>query len=354
MIITFNATAYDARPSGARNRTVGLAAALLRAKVSVRIFVPYGHSIREDVAREHGGEFPGDHFEQIGSPLDPANAVRRSMRSRNWFARRISRETDAFVTDYYPLLTKLPTLVTAHDLRYFAAPRHERTLRAIWFRSRFPKIARRAARLVVPTEAVLREAVEFLGVDASRVVVVGNGLSRQWRTAEPAGAPGTHFLAVGMSERRKDLAVLLAAMRLAPAAPPLVVVTRGRRPFAARDLVDSGRIRFVDTPTDADVVALCRGAVALLHPSRYEGFGLPVIEAMSVGVPVLAARQAAVEEVAGGFATLLPPGDAAAWAAAMSSVPPVPPGARDRAHAFTWDRAAASLVSAVEAVASEA
>src|SRR6185503_9337428 len=96
-----------------------------------------------------------------------------------------------------------------------------------------------------------------------------------------------HFLAIGMYERRKDLPTLLAAIRRLPGTA-LVVAGRGKPP---RDAMQ--RVRFVGALDDARVVGLCRGAKALLHPSRYEGFGLPVIEAMSLGVPVLAARQAA-------------------------------------------------------------
>jgi glycosyltransferase involved in cell wall biosynthesis len=347
LIVGLNATAYDGRPSGARSRAVGLAAALLRAGHMLRLYVPRGASLREDVARELGGAVPDDLFEQVGTPLDPASPVRRAIESRRWFDRRLPSDTDVFVTDYYPVLSRVRTFVTVHDLRYFAAREHEPAARAAWFRAVFPRIARRAAGVVVPTRAVASEAATYLRAAPERVHVVANGLARAWRDAPPAAGAGTHFLAVGTSERRKDLATLLAALRRAPSSPPLVVAGRGRVPPAARDLVASGRVRFAGEVGDDALVALCREAVALLHASRYEGFGLPVVEAMSLGVPVLAARQAAVLEVAGGFATLLPPDDADAWATAMSSVAPPPRAARDHARAFTWDAAAAALVNAV-------
>jgi len=352
LIFALNATAFDDRPSGARTRLVGMTAAFLRAGVSVRVFIPIGTSIHGDVRREFGAEPPEDHFEQIPSDLDPARPVRRWRRSHAWFGRRVSRGMDAFVTDYYPAITKVPTLLTVHDLRYFAARGTEPQLRAAWFRAVYPRIARRAARIVVPTQSMAREVERFLGVDAARIVVAPNGLSRAWREAAPAAGSGSHLLMVGFDERRKDLATVLAALRRAPSAPPLVLVGRGRLPFAARDLVRAGRVRLAEV--DEDVVALARDAAALVHPSRYEGFGLPVIEAMSVGVPVIAARCAAVEEIAGGFATLLPAGDVDAWAAAVSSIVPSPPAARDHAHSFTWDRAAAPLIDAARAVASGA
>jgi glycosyltransferase involved in cell wall biosynthesis len=113
-------------------------------------------------------------------------------------------------------------------------------------------------------------------------------------------------------------------------------------------------VRFVGVTGDAQLVDLVRTSSAVLHPSRYEGFGMTVIEAMSCGVPVLAARCDAVEEVAGGHATLLPAGDADAWAAALTAVQPPDAGARDHAHRFTWDSAARALVEAARCVASEA
>lgn len=347
MILVVNATAFDERPSGAKNRAIGLTAALLRAGVHVRLYVPVETSLREDVKRELGADIPEDRFEQIPSELDPSGPIRRAAASREWFAHRISSDTDAFLTDYHPVLTKLPTFVTVHDLRYFAARRTEPALRAAWFRRVFPPMARRAAGIVVPTRAVGDEVSRFLGTDPAAVVVAGNALSRAWRDTAPSSGQCAHLLMIGFDERRKDLVTVLEALRRTPSAPPLVLVGRGKLPFAARDLVAAGRVRLESDATDDDVVALARDAAALVHPSRYEGFGMPVIEAMSLGVPVLAARCAAVEEVAGGFATLLPPGDVAAWAAALASIPKSPAGAREHARSFTWDAAAARLLEAV-------
>jgi glycosyltransferase involved in cell wall biosynthesis len=343
MIVAINATAYDERPSGARNRAVGLAAALLRAGARVRVYCPPGIWLRAAVAHEHGGVFPEDRFEHVATTFDSSTTLSRVRKSRAWFDYHVTRDTDVFVTDYYPVVSKFPTFVTVHDLRYHAAREFEPAVRAAAFRALFGRMSRGAAGLVAPTRAVADEVKRFLGRDA---VVAANGLSGPWRAAPPADGRGGHLLMIGFAEPRKDLATALAALRLVPDAPPLVVAGRGRPPRDAMELVVEGRVRFAGGVGDAELVELCRGAVALLHPSRYEGFGMPVLEAMSVGVPVLAARCDAVAEVAGGFATLLPPGDAEAWAAAIAAAGPPPAAARGHARSFTWDAAAACLVEA--------
>jgi glycosyltransferase involved in cell wall biosynthesis len=343
LIVALNATAYDGRPSGARNRAVGLAAALLRAGSRVRVYAAPGIWLRAAVAHEHGGAFPEDRFEHVATTFDSSTTLRRVRKSRAWFDYHVTRDTDVFVTDYYPVISKFPTFVTVHDLRYHAARDFEPTVRAAAFRALFGRMSRGAAGLVAPTRAIAAEAERFLGRGA---VVVGNGLSRAWRDAAPVRGARGHLLMIGFAEKRKDLATALAAVRRSPDAPPLVVAGPGRPPRRAMDLVVQGRVRFVGDVGDAELVELCRGAAALLHPSRYEGFGMPVIEAMSVGVPVLAARCDAVVEVTGGFATLLPPGDVDAWAAAVSDVARPAPAARGHARSFTWDVAAARLLEA--------
>jgi len=342
VIVAFNATAYDDRPSGAKNRAVGLAAALLRRGARVRMYAPPGMWLRTAVAKEHGGAFSEDHFEHFATDFDASSRLRRVLRSRRWLDHHVARDADLFVTDYYPVVDGTPTLVTVHDLRYVVAREFEPRLRAMAFGALFERMSRGAAKFVTPTAAVAADLKSRLGFDA---VVVANGLSRAWRDAPAADGPRAHLLMIGFAERRKDLATALAALRRAPDAPPLVVVGPGVVSRSARDLVAAGRARFVGPVTDEELVRLCRGAAALVHPSRYEGFGLPVIEALSVGVPVLAARCAAVEEIAGGFATLLPPGDVDAWAAALSSIASPPAAARGHARAFTWDASAARLIA---------
>ena len=349
----FNATAYDERPSGARARALGLAAALLRAGDDVTLLAPRRVSLADLLREELGGRPPDGRFREIVTPLDSATPLRRALRSARWIEAHLPRAVDLFVTDYYPVLRRTRTALTVHDLRYLAAPENEPRARVAWFRAFYPRLARRATLVIVPSRAVGAEVERQLGVESARVRVVPNGLSRAWREAAPADAPATHLLAVGVAERRKDFATAVAALRRARergAVLPLVVAGRPPRLRGMGDLIEQGLLRIEDSCSDARLVELARSAAALVHTSRYEGFALPVLEAMSVGLPVLAARCAATVETAAGHATLLPPGDVDAWAAAMLRVsdpstrgPRPDPAARAAAQRVTWDAASEIL-----------
>ncbi len=362
-LVAFNCTAYDDRPSGARTRAVGLAAALLGEGADVVLYVPRGCSLRAAVAHEAGGTECTARLHEVRTPLDPGAPVARAVRSDRWFRRHLTRDAYLFVTDYYPVIAAVPTAVTVHDLRYLAAPGDEARRRVVWFRMFYPRLLRRARHVIVPTMAVASEVVCHLGVAADRVRVVSNGLSRAWRDARPASGDVAHLLWVGTSEPRKRLDFLLRAYAIAAASAalrPLVLVGRGadaaRLPDCAAALVDAGQVIPRGVVGDDELVALCRGAAALLHPSRYEGCGLPVVEALAVRTPVLAARIAAVAEVARGGARLLPPDDLSAWVRALGQVgrvdlPPERPECRvvRAAREATWRCGARALLDVIRA-----
>jgi glycosyltransferase involved in cell wall biosynthesis len=261
--------------------------------------------------------------------------------------------------------------MTVHDL---APTRHPELLppgRGRWYWSRWvPFTARFADHLLVPSASTKRDLVALAGVPEARVSVVPWGVPLESVDAgSPDGVRAAHglvdpfLLYVGTIDRRKDYATLLGALaRLDPAVSLVVVgtVIAGRTDFpeTIRRLGLERRVRVLGYVPDGDLAALYRAAAVFVYPSFYEGFGLPVLEAMACGAPVITYRAASLPEVTGDAARLLdPPVSPEALAAAIRGVMEDPDARRElgargvaRARRFDWRTTARLTVEVYEAI----
>ncbi|MDQ3789021.1 MAG: glycosyltransferase family 4 protein, partial [Actinomycetota bacterium] len=172
------------------------------------------------------------------------------------------------------------------------------------------KSAQRADVVCTPTKAVADVVVERLGVPEEKVVVTPLGIDLAWFTARPPsealrrriGLPKEYLLFVGAAGPRKALDWLLKAHENTPGLPPLVLAGPGHHR-------DDETVKSIGYLSDVDLRSVVAGASALVLPSRDEGFGLPVLEALACDVPVVCSDVPALREVAGGHASLVPFGD---------------------------------------------
>ncbi|RRO12750.1 glycosyltransferase family 1 protein [Saccharopolyspora rhizosphaerae] len=224
-------------------------------------------------------------------------------------------------------------VVTIHDLAFLDDP----SLADADLPELVRLSAQRARVVCTPTAAVADQVAERLDVAPERLAVTPLGLDPEWFTAEPVKdrrLPPEYLLFVGAEGPRKGLDVLRSA--LAPELPPLVIAGPGT---AGEDdgVVRTGYL------SDARLRAVVAGASALVLPSRDEGFGLPVLEGLACGVPVVCSDLPALREVSAGHALLAPVQDPAALRDALRqalTAPPEPQAGRAHAESFTWHRCA--------------
>jgi glycosyltransferase involved in cell wall biosynthesis len=235
-----------------------------------------------------------------------------------------------------PFLSPVPTVMTVHDLAPTRDPALLPHARSRWYWGRLvPRAARRAAAVLVPSAATGRDVVALARVRQARVHVArwGVPLALDDASAAPASEvrwtyelPESYVLYVGTIDRRKDYPTLLAALeRLGPEIHLVVAGTliAGRTDFPERvaRLGLGDRVRVLGYVPERDLPGLYRGAAVFVYPSFYEGFGLPVLEAMACGTPVVTYRTTSLPEVAGDAAMLLdPPVDAETLADALDRV----------------------------------
>ena len=264
-----------------------------------------------------------------------------------WYPFLLGREHEADVlhcpTYRGPLRPRLPLVVTVHDLAVF---RHPGTFNR-WTRTYSPYLVPRvlaaARRVIAVSEFTKRELVEVLRVAEDKIRVVPNAVDDEF-TSDGPSAEGAYVLAVGTLEPRKNLSRLVEAVRKSDVELRVV----GAQGWGGVEVGGNG-VRWLGEVSDSELARLYRGALCVAYPSLYEGFGIPVLEAMACGVPVVTTRGTAMEEVADGAAVLVDTSDPAEIAAgierAAAERDKLVPRGLERARAFRWDAVADATVA---------
>jgi len=328
-------------------------------------------------------------------PLGPNFSLRHIPFPRLWTHARLSAELALHPPDllFVPahvlplgvlLRRRMRTVVTIHDMGYLRFPESHTPSQRRYLRLSTSWSARAASQLIAISNTTRDDLMRYAGVQPEKISVVHHGVSSRFRPVEDQrliaatqakyGITPPYFLYVGTVQPRKNLARLLEAYAqartevqglrteeedssvLSPQSSVLQLVIAGKRGWLTGEIErqatqlfgpGSPSVRFTGYIADEDLPALLSGALAFMFPSLYEGFGMPILEAMACGTPVLTSATSALPEIAGDAALLIEPEDTAAIAdglarLASDAVLRADLRARGLARAaqFTWKRCA--------------
>ena len=238
-----------------------------------------------------------------------------------------------------PIGSRVPLVVTFHDLAVLRHPETFNTWTRRYSRSVLPRVAQAAARIIAVSQFTARELVELLDVPETKIRVIPNAVGPPF-TATGDAAEGDYVLAVSTLEPRKNLGRLVEGFRRADLNGCELRVV-GARGWGNVDHVPSAGVRWLGEVSDDELARLYRGARCAAYVSLYEGFGLPVLEAMSCGTPVVTADLPSIREFARGVVTV-DPRDADAIAAglgeALARGDELGREGREAAAAYDWGR----------------
>lgn len=292
--------------------------------------------------------------------------------ARRWLEQKRFDQRRAQMIDLYhepslwPLSFEGPTVITLHDLTHLHYPETQPPARLREIERRLADGVQRARLILTDSQFIADEARQHFGLPADRFVVAPLGVAARFHPREAAAidtvlkAHGVeareYLLCVGTLEPRKNLTLALHAHALLPEAlrqryPLLIVGMAGwqREQFSAQlhTALASGHVCLLGYLPDEHVAQLLAGARALIFPSLYEGFGLPVLEAMASGTPVIVTRRSAMPEVAGAAGNYIEPDDPHGLRDAMHRLIDDQPywqactdAGLQQARLFTWERCA--------------
>jgi glycosyltransferase involved in cell wall biosynthesis len=312
------------RGGGAERYALGLVRALAdeaAADVEMTIFCN----------RRFAGAYP-DVRERVATVIAPLDGRSRSARialESTWLARETARldlDLVHHLNDVIPWIHPRPSVLTIHDLRSMAGGAVLGRGQAAYLRMAVPRSVRASRIVMTPTEFVRREVIDRFSVDPARVAVVSAPVPRMAPSATTALEPdGPYFLYPAITNRHKNHRTLLDAFaKVVADRPDVRLILTGTPGNADRDVGDEirrlgleGQVVRAGRLADPAFDRLLADAVALVYPSTYEGFGLPLMEAMALGCPVVASATTALPEVVGDAGMLIDPHDVDGWTEAM-------------------------------------
>jgi glycosyltransferase involved in cell wall biosynthesis len=282
---------------------------------------------------------------------------------------------DLFIsTDgYLPLSSPVPALAVFHDLNFEHFPKDLPLLNRMYYRYFFPRFAREAARIAAVSEFTRNDIIQTYRVDPAKIDVVYNGVNEKFNPASAEKIQATrnkfsrgnpYFLFVGALHARKNIANLLRAFDLFRSSTPSAVqlILTGQKRWwteemenAFRSMEHKSSVIFTGRMEEAELIDLTASALALTYVSVFEGFGIPIVEAMRCGVPVITSNVTSMPEISGGAAQLCDPFHPASICEAMTRVFADEPlrksliaKGHQRQEYFSWDRTAIGLWNSLE------
>lgn len=219
--------------------------------------------------------------------------------------------------------TQVRSVITIHDLIFMEHPELYQSLNRNIYERKVRYGTRVASKIIAASEQTRQDIIRFMKVDESRISVVYQGCHRQfyskvseenmYNTRQRFALPSQYLLYVGTIEERKNLLKIIQAIHQGQIDIPLVVVGKKTTYFnKVRQYIESRRmlnIHFLDQVQASDLPAIYQGSSGFIYPSSYEGFGIPVLEALNSGVPVITSRGGCLEETAGKGGILIDPND---------------------------------------------
>jgi glycosyltransferase involved in cell wall biosynthesis len=353
----------------------------------------------EDLVRTLAAEHPDQRYTVVGNvfrtatphypALDSANVdyrLSRTLPGKVWnqlFKRGLMLPIDYLIGGKpdlvvffnfvrYPLSRGIKSLVVIHDLTFIHYPERVEAKNLRFLRRFVPRAVKQADRLIAISEFTKQDMVEHLGADPAKISVVPPGVDlERYRPGLDTTAarqalrlPPHYFLCVSTLEPRKNIPTLLAAYRALPAETKRrqALVLAGKVGWQMEEVLadiakgdPDGQIRHLDYVPDEHIAALYAGATAFVLPSFFEGFGMPALEAMACGTPVITSNVSSIPEVVQGAGELYDPLDVAAFTQGMLNLSENPAYAaersrqgRARAEQYSWKHSAEKLQAAID------